>query len=195
MPRSWVQGADASPPSALHVIAMVMAERFDVIVIGLGPAGAAAATALARAGAKVLVLSGAPAKAKPCGGCLSGWAVDQMAWLDPPGWLLDHPVDRLRLAAPGRVIGDFPTRQAGAFFVDRSQLDTFLARRATEAKASVVAASARKVSWVGGGYEVTSDAGVWRSDWLVGADGAPSGHASQFVYSYRPGGRAHGQRP
>lgn len=166
-----------------------MKQHYDVIIVGAGPAGAASATALARAGARVLCLEGRRARAKPCGGCLSRWALNEMAWLGPPAWLEDHPVHRLRLAAPGRPDGVFATQAPAAYFVDRAMLDGLLARRATEAGASVVAASARGVHRQGPGFVVETDLGDWRSDWLVGADGAASRAArclgmggSVFIY-------------
>lgn len=167
-----------------------MSRSYDVIIVGLGPAGASAAAALARGGARVLALDGARSRAKPCGGCLSRWAVAELAWLDPPAWVTAHPVRRLWLAAPGRPVGRFDTGRAGAYLVERYRLDRMLARRATEAGASVVAASARRLECRGTGFEVFTDRGRWRSDWLVGADGAASLVArrlgmvrSRFVYT------------
>lgn len=151
-----------------------MSRSFDVIIVGMGPAGASTARALAQGGARVLALAGARPRAKPCGGCLSGRAVAELGNWQLPAWVTAHPVRRLWLAAPGQDIGCFETEPPGAYFVERSRLDRLLARRATEAGASVVAASARAVRRVGAGFEVATDQGDWQSDWLVGADGAAS---------------------
>ena len=50
---------------------------WDVLVLGAGPAGAAAARQLARRGHRVLIVEKARLpRAKVCGGCLSGGALD-----------------------------------------------------------------------------------------------------------------------
>ncbi|MBN1421762.1 MAG: geranylgeranyl reductase family protein [Planctomycetes bacterium] len=56
-----------------------MGERFDVVVIGAGPAGAAAGTSLARGGARVLLIDrDFFPREKPCGGALSAAAVRRL---------------------------------------------------------------------------------------------------------------------
>jgi len=51
-------------------------ERFDVVVVGAGPAGSTAAYRLARAGARVALLERATfPRDKPCGGGLTLRAV------------------------------------------------------------------------------------------------------------------------
>ncbi len=149
-----------------------MAERWDAIIVGLGPAGAAAAFHLARSGARVLVLAGRAGRAKPCGGCLSRRAADLLDFLEPPRWLRARPVSTLELAAASRPTGRFQTGLPGAFFVERRRLDEFLASRAAEAGATVLAETARGVELEKGGARVRGRVGPWRSDWLLGADGA-----------------------
>jgi len=52
---------------------------YDVAIIGAGPAGCAAALTLVRAGRSVIVLERLPfPRHKVCGGCLSGWAMQQL---------------------------------------------------------------------------------------------------------------------
>jgi len=54
-----------------------MTERYDVVIIGGGPAGAGASYELADAGAKVLVIEKAKyPRPKLCAGCISKRSVD-----------------------------------------------------------------------------------------------------------------------
>ena len=80
-----------------------MTERFDIAVIGGGPAGAAVATRAARGGAKVVVLEKGPyGRDKVCGDGLTPRAVAALEELKIP---LDraHHIDGLRMIAGKRV--------------------------------------------------------------------------------------------
>ena len=149
-------------------------KKFDVIIIGLGPAGAAAAMDLAGAGARVLVVDGSGASAKPCGGCLSLRAVRALEPFEPPAWLYDCPVSTLWLTGPGQKPGRYGTWQPGCYFIDRPRLDALLAQRTAAAGVEIVKSRARFVVDQGGTYQVACPDGVFVSDWLLGADGANS---------------------
>ena len=71
-------------------------ERFDVIVVGAGPAGSTAAYRLAEGGAKVLLLDRQRfPRDKPCGGGLTYRAVRQLpVSVDP---VVEDVVDRFEL--------------------------------------------------------------------------------------------------
>ena len=53
-------------------------ERFDVAIVGAGPAGCRAAWRLARAGARVAMLDGSHPREKPCGGGVTGRALEMV---------------------------------------------------------------------------------------------------------------------
>src|SRR3954463_1534782 len=55
---------------------MSLSRRLDVAIIGAGPAGARAAWRLARAGARVALFDGSHPREKPCGGGITGRALD-----------------------------------------------------------------------------------------------------------------------
>lgn len=149
-----------------------MGERWDVIIVGLGPAGAAAAASLARAGARVLALDGRPRHAKPCGGCVSARSARLLETLVPADWLRAHPVRIAVLEAIGRPALRQETAAPGAWFVERGRLDELLRESAAAAGVEIVEARARAVSAEGAGWRVTNRAGSWQGDWLLGADGA-----------------------
>src|SRR4051812_21445104 len=78
-------------------------ERFDVVVVGAGPAGSAAALAARRAGASVLLLDRSDfPRDKPCGDGIAAEALDVLEYLGVPDAAAGFPpVPDLRLIAPG----------------------------------------------------------------------------------------------
>src|SRR3954468_15536589 len=58
---------------------MALPGRFDVAIVGAGPAGARAAWRLAHAGARVAMFDGSHPREKPCGGGVTGRALALVA--------------------------------------------------------------------------------------------------------------------
>src|SRR5436190_1495494 len=113
---------------------MTPVERFDVLVVGAGPAGSTAAYRLARAGASVLLADRARfPRDKPCGGGLTLRAVRELPFpVDP---VVEDVVDRfeVRLEYRRRFVrgGDGPL----CLMTQRRRLDAHLAAEAAVAGA------------------------------------------------------------
>src|SRR5205823_3868743 len=111
-------------------------ERFDVAVIGAGPAGSTTAYRLASEGARVLLIDKASfPRDKPCGGGLTLRAVRQLP-VDPAP-VVEHEVDRMEFRLGGR--GRFERKGRRGPFVlmtQRRRLDHYLAEQAVEAGAT-----------------------------------------------------------
>jgi electron transfer flavoprotein-quinone oxidoreductase len=137
-----------------------MADEFDVIVVGAGMAGCAAAIRLAQAGANVLLLErGAePGTKNLSGGVL--WGNDLARVL--PQWREEMPLERhvvrkrFGFLTPERALSfdfeDSGWRKApyAAHTVLRAKTDAWLARKAEEAGATVVAGvPVEKLAWEG----------------------------------------------
>src|SRR5438309_11512053 len=109
--------------------------RFDVLIVGAGPAGSFAAEALARGGVKVALFDGRPpGEPKACGGGVTSKALK--AWphlLDAVG----RTIDELDMYSPsGKYLH---SKLAEPFSVySRNAFDTFLLERARAAGAQVV---------------------------------------------------------
>jgi geranylgeranyl reductase family protein len=108
--------------------------RYDVIVVGAGPAGSTAAYRLAAAGADVLLLDRARfPRDKPCGGGVTGRAARLVPFAIDP--VVEHVVTHADLRLR---YGRSHSRGSGrplVYMTQRRRLDHFLAERAANAGA------------------------------------------------------------
>ncbi|HYM38749.1 MAG TPA: FAD-dependent oxidoreductase [Thermoplasmata archaeon] len=125
-----------------------MAERFDAIVVGAGPAGSAAALTLARKKFSVLLVERgrAPGSKNMFGGRIYAWPLFDLV----PDWAKDCPVERLvtqenlAFLTEGASLGirfDSPKLgegKAASFTALRPRFDAWLAKKAEEAGAMLV---------------------------------------------------------
>ena len=141
-------------------------QRFDVLVVGAGPAGSATAHRLATAGLQVLVADRARfPRDKPCGGGLTTRAFRRSP-VDPTP-VVEERVDLVELRFRYR---DAVVRKARApviWMTQRRRLDAFLLDAAREAGAEV-----REGAHVAHDGGVTVDGERVAVDVIVGADGA-----------------------
>jgi geranylgeranyl reductase family protein len=149
-----------------------MRERWEVVVVGGGPAGALAAAAAARAGARVAVVERTRRAPVRCGGLISPQA---LRLLSLPEELIAQEITALRIYPP---LGDpLELRAEGpkAYVVDRRKLDQLLLERAREAGAEVrLGVAAIGLS----GTVLHTTAGELEFSVLIGADGPRSSVAS-----------------
>ena len=142
--------------------------RYDVVVVGGGPAGATCARILAKNGAKVLILEKRKLpRFKLCAGCIS----KRIEKLLPKGWEKE-----ILNVIRGGVLGfrgrEFVERNAGedvAYIIDRASFDYFLVREAVGSGADLW----EGIEFLGfeEGFKVKTSAGEIEADFLIGADG------------------------
>jgi geranylgeranyl reductase family protein len=152
--------------------------RFDVAIVGAGPAGCRAAGLLAQTGARVAVIDASHPREKPCGGGVTGRALAlvhdtiELAALDAVAIESATFVDGARVATlPIDPAGE-PGR--GLVIVARRDFDGALLRSAVAAGACLVESRAIDVARANGGWSIATRAGPIEADWLVGADGPNS---------------------
>jgi geranylgeranyl reductase family protein len=151
-------------------------ERFDVLVVGAGPAGSAAAIHLARGGARVLLADRERfPRDKPCGGGLTGRALRHVPCEVSP--VVEHVVDRFvlrvayrtRFARSGSGTGTWPL----ILMTQRRRLDLHLAEQAAAAGADFRDdARVEAISLEGGHVSARVAGSPVRASYVLGADGA-----------------------
>ena len=151
--------------------------RAEIGIVGAGPAGAWAAYRLARAGARVTIIDDSHPREKPCGGGLTGRALDLIdGGVDPgaiptvtiSGAVFEHGDRRVSVrlrshqATPPLVVAS------------RRDLDAALLHAAVGAGAKHVASRARDVGRNGDGWRILTRDGHVDCRWIIGADGPAS---------------------
>ena len=116
-------------------------ERYDVAVIGAGPAGSMAAKKAVEGGAKVAVFEEHPRAGWPvqCAGLCGVRAVEESQL--PPGSFLIRTLRGATIVSPGGFSLSFKARETKAWVVDRRLFDRALLAEAARAGAEVMMAS------------------------------------------------------
>ena len=156
-------------------------DRFDVLIVGAGPAGSFAAERLARGGVSVALFDGRPpGEPKACGGGVTSKALK--AWphlLDAVG----RTIDELDMYSPSGKHLHLKLDEPFAVY-SRIAFDTFLLEHARAAGAKVFAGkiSGRGFKQNKDGWIVHTQSGAeFFTDCLVGADGANSAIAKKLA--------------
>lgn len=155
--------------------------RYDVVIVGAGPAGATAARELAAGGARVCLVDRARfPRAKVCGGALSPRILQYL----PRG------VERLLRTRIRRAVFTFRSGQPFevtsarpmGYMVCREEFDAWLVAAAEEAGACVrQGVAVRCIERIGAEFCVRAAGQQVRASWVIGADGANSLVAAQML--------------
>jgi geranylgeranyl reductase family protein len=164
----------------------MVVERFDVLIVGAGPAGSFAAEKLAQGGARVALFDGRPENSpKACGGGVTSKALK--AWPQLLG-AVGRTVGELELYSPAGKRLHLKLEEPFAIY-SRSAFDSYLRDRAGEAGAHVFSERVtfrqradEEDDWVLRGR----DGAAWAGPFLVAADGANSPVAKKLAGALPP---------
>jgi geranylgeranyl reductase family protein len=148
-------------------------EKFDVAVVGAGPAGSTTAYRLARAHARVLLVDRIRfPRDKPCGGGLTMRAVRQLPFSVEP--VVEDRIAHVRCRLNYGPVMERSSEHVLCLMTQRRRLDEFLVQQAVEAGATFRDGVRVEVQ---SDREVRVDGARVSVDVLVGADGANGGTA------------------
>lgn len=161
-------------------------ERFDILIVGAGPAGSFAAEKLARKGVRVALFDGRPAdEPKACGGGVTSKALK--AW---PHLLnaVGRTISEIDLYSPSGKRLHLKLEEPFAIY-SRIAFDSYLRERAQKAGAQIFAErisfrqrAKMEDEWVLRG----ADGQAWSAPLLVAADGANSRIAKELAGALPP---------
>ena len=161
-------------------------ERFDVLIVGAGPAGSFAAEKLARANVRVALFDGRPeGSPKACGGGVTSKALK--AWphlLDAVG----RTISELDMYSPAGKRLHLKLEEPFAIY-SRSAFDAYLCQRAADAGANIFKerVSFRQRAKMEDDWVVRGASGSeWSAPLLVAADGANSRIAKELAGALTP---------
>ncbi len=165
----------------------------DVAVVGAGPAGAWTACTLARGGARVALVDGSHPREKPCGGGVTGRALDLVAGALGTAELDAVVVRSARLLrSDGVTAAVVPLEARGVspasalVVVGRARFDAALLDAAARAGAALVTSRVAQIARDGARWRLTcADGRRIDATMLVGADGANSFVRRQVAAPFR----------
>ena len=155
-------------------------KHYDVIVVGMGPAGSAAADKLSQAGLSVLGLEKhTHPRYKVCGGGLSA----RIEKILPPDFLqvVEETIYRVQFTYGGDDSFLIESQQPIAYMVMRATFDQWLMHKARQAGTEIRENDpVVKIKALTEGVEVVTANDRFRSSFVIGADGAMSLVAQQL---------------
>ena len=153
-------------------------EVFDAVVAGAGPAGSVAARDLARTGARVALIDGSHPREKPCGGGVTGRALELTGASELQAGQI---IDAVTFESGGRRARVRLPHTEYLKVFPREAFDASLLRQAIEAGATHVASRVTRVDRTAGRWEIAAGDHAIAAPWLLGADG-PAGIVRKQVF-------------
>jgi len=155
-----------------------MMGAFDVAIVGAGPAGCRAAWRLARAGMRVAIFDGSHPREKPCGGGVTGRALDLVRDAIDSSALRAVTIADITFAHGSRIanvlLDDCTGSTPQLTVTARTRFDGALLDAAVRAGAVLVGERVRDVSSAASGWRISTAAGSADASWVLGADGPTS---------------------
>ncbi len=160
--------------------------KFEIAIVGAGPAGAWAAYSLSRRGASVLLIDPSHPREKPCGGGVTGRALGFVASAIDVERLPSVVVRRARFSASSTTReATVPLDENALVVASRAEFDGLLLDAAHRAGAHVLDARVTDVRFDDQQWIIETTAGPRRARFLIGADGANSLVRKRLVGQFR----------
>ena len=164
-----------------------MHSKYDVVVVGAGPAGSTLAYELANSGTAVLLVDKAVfPRQKPCGGGVTAKAAKLLDDILPR--VAEQSIYDVDFASSGSSIFRGQHDRVVVYTVTRDKLDDLLLQKAAKAGADVAqGTTVARVNASGKSVDVVTDKGNFQGEFVIGADGGRSVVASSVGIENRDG--------
>jgi geranylgeranyl reductase family protein len=160
--------------------------KFEIAIVGAGPAGTWAAYSLTRRGASVLLIDPSHPREKPCGGGVTGRALEFVASAIDLERLRSVVVRHARFSASSTTRAvTVPLDERALIVASRAEFDGLLFDAARRAGAHILDARVTDVRFDGQQWNIETTAGPRRARLLIGADGANSLIRRRVVGQFR----------
>jgi geranylgeranyl reductase family protein len=155
--------------------------KYDIIIIGGGPAGSSSALHAAQLGARVLLLEKTSMpRPKLCGGWVSHYALGRLGFAIAPQ-IVEAPFNSMELADGVSRVALTPEKGLGVF-VDRASFDHFLVEQAQRSGAEIRCEKALAIDSQGSKVQVRTTQSTHQSGGVVICTGA----SGDLVRTVRP---------
>lgn len=149
-------------------------KKYDVVIIGAGPAGSSAAYTLARSKVNVLVIDKHVfPRYKPCAG---GLTVKTFKSFDFPISIeVKYSTNSVVASYKNKIFHKISGDKTLTKMVERTEFDNFLIKKAVESGATFLdGIKVTEVLWENGEFSVKTDEQSFHCNYLIGADGTNS---------------------
>ena len=149
-------------------------KKYDVIIIGAGPAGSYAAYILAKSKIKVLVIDKYSfPRYKPCAGGLTAKAFNSFDF--PISKEVKYSTNTVVTSYKNHIFHNISGNKTLTKMVERKEFDDFLIKKAVDSGATFLdGMKVTEVTWENAEFSVKTDKEFFRSNYLIGADGTNS---------------------
>lgn len=153
---------------------MIYMKKYDVIIIGAGPAGSSAAYVLAKSKINVLVIDKYPfPRYKPCAG---GLTIKTFKSFDfSISKEVKYSTNSVLASYKNKIFHNISGNKTLVKMVERTEFDNFLIKKAVDSGATFLEGmKVTEVIWENGEFSVKTEEQVFQCNYLIGADGANS---------------------
>ncbi|WP_158498975.1 geranylgeranyl reductase family protein [Methanosarcina barkeri] len=149
-------------------------KKYDVIIIGAGPAGSYAAYMLAKSKIKVLVIDKYSfPRYKPCAGGLTAKAFNSFDF--PISKEVKYSTNTVVTSYKNQIFHNISGNKILVKMVERKEFDDFLIKKAIDSGATFLdGMKVTEVTWENAEFCIKTDSEFFRCNYLIGADGTNS---------------------
>ncbi|AKB52382.1 Geranylgeranyl diphosphate reductase [Methanosarcina barkeri str. Wiesmoor] len=150
---------------------MISMKKYDVVIIGAGPAGSYAAYMLAKSKINVLVIDKYSfPRYKPCAGGLTAKAFNSFDF--PISKEVKYSTNSIVTSYKNQIFHNISGNKTLVKMIERKEFDDFLIKKAVDSGATFLdGMKVTEITWENAEFSIKTDSEFFRCNYLIGADG------------------------